>query len=85
MNTFIGASLFRPMSFYNNTLLFGSKSTFTTLESVGLEIVKNPILRNTIADLYERRFKRVEMTENAIFDYHDRIVALMESRFESTY
>ncbi len=73
------------MSFYNNTLLFGSKSTYTTLESVGLEIIENSTLRNTIADLYGRRFKRVEMTENVIFDYHDRIVAMMEKSFDSQY
>lgn len=73
------------MFFYNNTLLFGSKSTYTTLESVGLEVIENSILRNTIADLYERRFKRIEMTENVIFDYHDRIVAMMEKGFESNY
>ena len=43
------------------------------------------VLRNTIADLYERRFKRIEITEDVIFDYHDRTVAIMERKFESTF
>ena len=67
--------------FYNNAKLFGNKSTYTTLKSTGLEIVKNPVLRNSITDLYERRFKRVEGTEDVIFMYSDRLIAMMEKSF----
>lgn len=48
-------------------------------------MIENVVLRNTIADLYERRFKRIEITEDVIFDYHDRTVAIMERKFESTF
>ena len=71
--------------FYNNSRLFGNKSTYTTLKSTGLEIIKNPVLRNNITDLYERRYIRVRDTEDLIFTYGDRLIAMMERSFEQHY
>ena len=72
-------------SFYNNSLLFGNKSTYTTLKSTGLEIIKNPVLRNNITDMYERRLSRVGGTEDVIFQYEDRLLVIMERSFERHY
>lgn len=79
---------FKPydgMAFYYNSKLFGSKSTYTTLKSVGLEIIQNSTLRNNITDLYERRLKRIEGVEEVIFKYSDRLIEKMESSFSPHY
>lgn len=72
-------------NFFNNSKLFGNKSTYTTLKSTGLEIIKNPVLRNNITDMYERRLTRVDGTEGVIFQYEDRLLEIMERSFERSY
>ena len=69
-------------NYITNPKVFPSRATYENIKSIGLDIISNPELRNLITDLYERSLTRAEQWELNVYDYQDRIMALMEKNFK---
>ena len=70
--------------YLDDTKLYPPKSTYENLKTIGFEIIQNSDLRLKVIDLYERELPRVEIWENLVYDYADRLMLIAERHFEKT-
>ena len=67
---------------WGNPKVYPPIATYENLKSIGLEVISDPNLRNSITDLYDRKLERSTEWENMVYTYQFRIQILMEQYFD---